>query len=128
MARFLGFTLIELLITIAIVAILAAVAIPSYASYLEHARRVEGQATLLDAANRIERYYSQYHSYANASLSELGLATTTANGYYTLSMSNLSANRYTIQAEPTGTQSGDPCGTLSMNQLGQKLPAAKGCW
>ena len=45
-----GFTLIELMITVAIVAILAAIAYPSYTEYVMRSRRVEGQ-NLLNEAN-----------------------------------------------------------------------------
>lgn len=123
-----GFSLIELMIVMVMIAILATVAVPSYSTYMASSRRVEGQAAVLDAASRMERYYSQYHSYTEASLSLLGLASETQNGYYTLSLSNLSANHYTIIATPVATQQGDACGTLSINQLGQKSPAIKGCW
>lgn len=128
MSRFLGFTLIELILTIAIVAILAAIAIPAYTSYLERARRIEGQAALLDAAQRMERYYSQSLSFADASLSVLGLDTMTSHGYYTLSLNQLSADTYIIEAIPTATQVNDSCGTLTINQVGQKTPIMQGCW
>lgn len=59
-----GFTLIELMITVAIVGILAAIAIPNYQQYVERARRSEGQAALQNAMGRQESYYSQYLTYA----------------------------------------------------------------
>ena len=47
-----GFTLIELMITVAVVAILAAIAFPSYATYVKKSRRGDAEATLMDIAQR----------------------------------------------------------------------------
>jgi type IV pilus assembly protein PilE len=58
-----GFTLIELLIVVAVVGLLAAMAYPSYASYMTGARRIEGQSALLDVMQKQERYYSQNNTY-----------------------------------------------------------------
>ncbi len=123
-----AFSLIELLISLAIAALLAAMTIPSYQHYILQARRVEGQTALLDAANRMERYYSQTHSYQDSTLSLLGLTASTTNGYYTLSLSQLSDTSYLIEASPNATQKDDTCGTLAINQLGQRLPDISGCW
>lgn len=58
-----GFTLVELLVVAAIAGLLAAMAYPSYASYMTGARRIEGQAALLDALQKQERYYAQHNTY-----------------------------------------------------------------
>ncbi len=58
-----GFTLIELLIVLAIAGLLAALVYPSYASYMTGARRIEGQAALLDTLQKQEIYYSQHNTY-----------------------------------------------------------------
>ncbi len=61
-----GFTLIELMITVAIIAILAAVAYPSYNEYVQRGHRSEGQALLNDTAAFQERYDAQNFVYVTA--------------------------------------------------------------
>ena len=57
-AKFRGFTLIEVIIVIAIIAILTAIAIPSYNAYTTQARRTDGQIALLDLSSRLERFFT----------------------------------------------------------------------
>ena len=62
-ARRCGFALVELMVVVAIALVLAALAYPSYASYIVKARRVEAQSALLRAMQDQERYYTQYNTY-----------------------------------------------------------------
>ena len=62
-ARMSGFTLIELMIAVAIVAVLAAVALPSYTSYIAKARRAEARTHLVEAAQYMQRFYAANDSY-----------------------------------------------------------------
>jgi|AMFO01.1.fsa_nt_gi Tfp pilus assembly protein PilE len=51
------------------------------------------------------------------------------NNFYTFSFSgNVTQTAFTIQAVPTGAQAGDTCGTLTIDQAGQKTPTTTGCW
>ena len=115
-----GFTLIELMIVIAIIGILASIAYPSYTAYVERGRRSDGQSALLDLSHRMDQYFSENKSYEGATLAQLGVKEISPEGYYTLSMGNLSGNTFTVNATPIGAQSSDSCGTLTMNQLGQR--------
>ena len=72
----LGFTLIELMITVAVIAILSAVAYPSYTSYVAKGRRAECRSGLLQVAQQQERYYSQFNSYITSTF--VAGATTTS--------------------------------------------------
>ncbi|MGE8452253.1 MAG: type IV pilin protein [Pseudomonadales bacterium] len=58
-----GFTLIELLITVAIVAILATIAYPSYQEYVAKGRRAEVKTMLFAAQQWMERFYSENYRY-----------------------------------------------------------------
>lgn len=58
-----GFTLIELMIVVAIVAILSAVAYPSYKEYIAKGRRAEMKTVLLSAQQWMERFYTENYRY-----------------------------------------------------------------
>jgi len=58
-----GFTLIELMIVVAIVAILAAVAYPSYLDSVRKGKRAEGRTALIETLQQQERYMTQYNTY-----------------------------------------------------------------
>jgi type IV pilus assembly protein PilE len=123
-----GFTLLELVIACAIVAILASIAYPSYINSVQKSRRAEATAALLGVASQMERWSTEKGTYATATLGSGGVfANRTENGYYNLSLGNLTATTYTVQAAPTGAQVGDPCGTLTYDQQGQK-DVSGGTW
>ena len=58
-----GFTLVELMIAVAVAAILAAVAYPSYQEAVRRGKRAEGRAALMQLMQQQERYYSLRNSY-----------------------------------------------------------------
>jgi type IV pilus assembly protein PilE len=60
-----GFTLIELMIACVILAIIVAVALPSYNQQTQKARRSDARNALLDLAGREERYLSVSSSYTS---------------------------------------------------------------
>lgn len=62
-----GFTLIELMITVAIVGILAAVALPAYQDYVARSQVSEGLTLVSGAKPVIAEYYSNHGSYPSAS-------------------------------------------------------------
>jgi type IV pilus assembly protein PilE len=65
MRKIAGFTLIELVVAMVIAAILAAIAIPSYSSYVRKSRRTDAKTALLDIASLEERLYSTTNTYSS---------------------------------------------------------------
>jgi len=58
-----GFTLIEILVVLAIAAVLAAIAVPTYADHLRRGRIVEALTTLADHRIRMEQYFLDHRRY-----------------------------------------------------------------
>ena len=58
-----GFTLIEVMITVAVIAILAAVALPNYFDYVTRSRLVEAKTSLVDMRTRLEQYFLDNRAY-----------------------------------------------------------------
>ena len=69
-----GFTLIELMVVCSIVAILAGIAVPSYADYVRRGQLQEAFTALADYQVKLEQYYQDYKNYGNSG------GTTCANG------------------------------------------------
>lgn len=125
-----GFTLIELMIVVAILGIIAAIAYPSYQRNIEQTRRTTAQSEMMELAQALERYYTTNYSYAGASLrfeySPRGTPATEA--FYQFSLSGVSQNAYTISATPRNAQTNDRCGTLTLDQKGNRGAGATDCW
>lgn len=128
-----GFTLIELMVVLAIVAILATIAYPSYEEQMIKTRRAEGRAAMLEVATRLERCFTRFNAYSNAVCS--GAASMRSeNGYYQVSASVITATSFSLQAEPQLAQVGDTkCGTLTLTSVGVRgqtgtPPAGYRCW
>ncbi len=122
-----GFTLIELMIVVAIIAILAALAYPSYRESVARSRRGDAKSVLLENAQWMERQYSVSQSYAKAgdgtAINEVPytqapkLPSTKA---YTVGFSASAAGSYTITAVPANTMVNDKCGTFTLTNTGLK--------
>lgn len=61
-----GFTLIEVMIVVAIVAILAAIALPSYSEYIKRGQIVEGITPLADMGAKMEQHFQDKRKYDGA--------------------------------------------------------------
>ncbi len=144
-----GFTLVELIIVVAIVAILAAVALPGYQSQVAETKRSEAQVALQSIAIALETYYRKNLTYVgptfyanNADRGNLAQtdiypqylpkdysgADYATKASYQLSFTTQTANTYTVVATAQGGQASadSDCATLTLNHLGVVSPA--GCW
>lgn len=129
-----GFTLIELLLVVTIVGILGSIALPSYVAHLDRARRSEARATLMEAAQFMQRYYATRDTYKNAVLpSRLTVSppgSEAANAGYLLSATS-DETSFTVSATPV--RADDPCGALTLTHTGLRSRSGKDkteaeCW
>ena len=96
-----GFTLIELMVTVAIIAILAAVAIPMYKDYVTRGALADASTGLAALRADMERYYQDNRSYAAVNGFTPPCAATgnsVAFGTFTISCKSATAATYTLQA------------------------------
>lgn len=131
-----GFTLIEVMIVVAILAAIAAIALPSYQESIRKSRRADAKSALMAASQAMEKYFTERQTYVNATLGSNATdvyPTTSPDGFYTLSFSVAStASAFSLQAAPTAgkSQTNDKCGTFRINQLGAKSVSTTqpDCW
>lgn len=129
-----GFTLIELLIAVAIIAILAGVAYPAYQQQIMQSRRAKAQVCLSELAQFMERFYTTNMRYdqttggAAVILPVTSCAADVAAQYNFGFSAPPTATTYALSATAIGRQVNDTgCTVLTLNNIGQKTPAA-GCW
>ncbi len=119
-----GFSLLELMIVIVIVAILAAVAYPSYQQHIVRTNRAAAQQYLLEVSSLQHQFILDNRSYA-ATLAALGTNPATAiSDNYTVTISGVdntaSPPTFTLQAAPKSGTTQQGSDTLTVNHLGQK--------
>ncbi len=133
-----GFTLIEVMIVVAIVAVLAAIALPSYSEYVRRGYRAEARAALLQASQWMERAATATGTYPLTAAFPTTL-TTINSGRYTIALVSppggaASGTAYTLTATPAGGQVGDKCGNYTLTHTGVRgaasgvLPLMNECW
>ena len=126
-------TLLELLIVVAIVAILASVALPSWNSQVQKARRADARNALLNVQLEQEKYRATNGAYA-AALADLGLGHYATGDYYNVSIVSNSSTSFLATAAPStnGGQNSDSCGTFAVTQSGASedgdYAAIASCW
>lgn len=132
--RMSGFTLIELMIAVVIVAILAAIAVPSYTGYIARARRADARVQLVQAAQFMQRFYTANDNYSKDRANNdvittipAGLKQSPADGskIYELAipvgdapLTNVAS--FTLRMVPVagGLMASDPCGTFTLTSTG----------
>lgn len=136
-----GFTLIEVMIAIVVIAILAAIAYPTYNEFVMRSRIVEATSGLNDFKTRMEQYFQDNRTFANGgncglpdpafvpgeSNFQIQCSGAGVNGYTLDANGNaakgMGAFRYRLVVSPVGlTRS-----TVSVH-AGWALPAPNTCW
>ena len=113
-----GFTLVEIMIAVAIVAILAAVALPSFMDSIRKSRRTDAFNAIANVQQLQERWRSNRSAYAasltnagdHATTPGLGMSSArTAKGYYDLALSSVNGSGYIVTATAVSdtSQAGD---------------------
>lgn len=131
-----GFTLIELMVTVTIIAILAAIALPAYNGQVARSRRADVQTKLLQDAQYMQRYYAANNSYAkvtnpDGSTTSPVLPITASpdasvgGAVYTISLTpatSLTDTTFTLTATrvTTGSMANDDCGDFTYDEKDAK--------
>jgi type IV pilus assembly protein PilE len=137
-----GFSLIEVMITVVIVAVLAAIAYPSYTNHLRKGARAEAKVRLSQIAQLQERHFTEKNTYSDNLATLLGFTSgttiwsnsnNTTSGYQITVTVPTGAQSFTLSATPQGSQTADSrCGTLKLLSTGKKEITGSGnvaeCW
>jgi len=119
-----GFTLIELMIAVAIVAILAAIAVPSYQSYIKTTKLSEGTDALSSAQVKMESFFQNAGTYTGAP----ACTTPATLSNFTLSCT-ITASGATYTYTATGSNSVTIGTTYTVDDQGNhKTNSAGTCW
>ncbi|NOY15576.1 MAG: prepilin-type N-terminal cleavage/methylation domain-containing protein [Gammaproteobacteria bacterium] len=126
-----GFTLIELLIAMTIVAIISAIAYPSYHNSIRVSRRVEAQQALMEAAQKLENYYAKNANYTT-NLRQLGYPERAWNNvrsgsgavHYRIRVNNPEGcglvNCFVLESQSLGDQKNDAVSGYKLWSTGRK--------
>ena len=129
-----GFSLLELMITVGVLAILAAIAIPSYSAYTQKANRTDAVQAMTYDAQFLERCYSQTFSYLACPGAPAGTAPS-GQGFYNVTITVVGAPAgYTIKSVPIkAPQTSDAsCTSFTLDNTGLQASTGTGttqtCW
>ncbi|TFZ00262.1 type IV pilin protein [Ramlibacter humi] len=128
-----GFTLLEVMIPMIIIAVLTAIAFPSYLEHVARTRRADARAQLLQAAQFMQRFYAANDSFAmdrsggpvlSAMPAPLKQSPQDGQAIYTLDIpaAGLTVMGYELRMEPAagGPMASDKCGTLTLASDGRR--------
>ena len=120
-----GFTLIELMVTVAIIAILAAVAVPSYSAYIMRGHLAEAVNGLAGVRAQMERHFQDNRSYATVGTfttpCAAAVGTRTFGNFVVSCAGTPDATTFTLQAVGSGPANGF---TFTINQADVRATTA----
>lgn len=131
-----GFTLIEILVTVAIVGILAAIALPSYSEYVTRGKLMEAHSKLADLRAQQERYFMDNRTYISTGttcgIDDAAILMTTtynADAERTFDVScAATATTYTVTATGRPAKGMSSSFVLTVNQANAKTSAGPAGW
>lgn len=118
-----GFTLIELMVVVAVIAILAAIALPSYQDSVRKGRRGQAKADLVEVGQLAERYRTVNSTYGGLTLpAGFDQSPRTGTAFYSVALEIADSGRtYTAIATPLAAQAADRCGALALLSTGARF-------
>ena len=135
-----GYSLIELMVIVSVLAIIGAIAVPSYRTYMQRAQRADATAALLALRSAQEKFFLQNSRYVTsvadmtaAKPAGLGLSAVSEHGHYNITIApGATPNSYVATATATGGQTADDaCQNFTINESGVRGSAPNGitiCW
>ena len=127
MKRVRGFTLIEMMIVVAVIAVLASIALPSYNSYLRKGRRADAQAALTDIASRQQQYLMDARAYAPDLATLNYTPTTSVTDWYGIAIVvGGPPPSFTVTATPVAGKDQVKDGSLELTSTGAKKRTLSG--
>lgn len=126
-----GFTLIELMITVVIIAILSAIALPSYSQYIIRASREAAQTELVQLANLQEKIYLNSNGYSASitaaytgnSAGGLGKTSGQTNDLkYNITVTSAAPGQaFTLTATPVSGSMQEGDGNITIDSTGDRM-------
>lgn len=126
-----GLTLVEVVVTLLLLGVLTAIALPSWQQHQIRLRRADARSELLSIAGRLSACFARLSAYDNPACTAALPAVTAGNTYRVTG--EIGPSSFRLQATPLGAQIADQgCGAYSLDQHGQReasgtLPPGQ-CW
>ncbi|MEZ5455325.1 MAG: type IV pilin protein [Lysobacteraceae bacterium] len=127
-----GFSLIELMVVVAIVAIITAIAVPSYQEQVRKSNRGLAKSDLLELTQCAERFHTTNSTYTGFDAADACDVNDKDGDWYDFAVANVTRTTFTLSATAQGGQVDDKCGNLGINQANVRThsagTAADRCW
>lgn len=129
-----GFTLIEVMIVVAVVAILSAIALPAYTTYITRGRIPDATSALSSLQVKMEQYFQDNKTYnASGSTTACGVSSMPATKFFNYACATTSTTAYTITATGFGAMTGftytiDQNGNKQTTSVPSGLTSSTTCW